>query len=371
MNLCETDVAALLHSSSFGDERFLANQLIAYQNLSGYVEALRGDASEAATADTQLDEHRAVLDRYSSGSLLPSETVQLETLRRLGIRVIPFGDAGYPTLLCEIPDPPPVLYHRGAWQDLNTPQVAMVGARQASTQARTIAHELAARMASAGLLVTSGLALGVDSCAHEGALTQGHTISVLAHGIDQIYPRRHQALAQKILERGCLISEQPLFTRPNKSTFPKRNRLISGLSLGVIIVEAAQLSGTLVTARHALEQNRELWVLPWSVFHHQGRGGLELLSQGAQVCLGPEDVLRQLASNPLLQGALRSELKVTAKDKIRVEASPLLLSFNDGVTTLDSLISSSRLSRQALQAELVELELGGLIRKTPRGYIRL
>lgn len=371
MNLCETDVAALLHSSSFGDERFLAEQLIAHQNLPGYLEALQDDTFEAPAVDARFDEHRAVLDRYSSGSLTSPESVQLETIRRHGISVIPFGDGRYPTLLGEIPDPPPVLYHRGTWQDLNTPQVAMVGARQASTQARTIAHELAARIASAGLVVTSGLALGVDSCAHEGALTQGHTISVLAHGIDQIYPRRHQALAQKILEQGCLISEQPLFSHPNKSTFPKRNRLISGLSLGVIIVEAAQSSGTLVTAHHALEQNRELWVLPWSVFHLQGRGGLQLISQGAQVCLGPEDVLQQLASNPLLQGALSSELKVAAKEIIRVETSPLLSNFNDGVTTLDSLISSSRLSRQALQAQLVELELGGLIRKTPQGYIRL
>lgn len=371
MTLCETDVAALLHSSSLGDDRFLAEQLIAHRNLPAYLAALLEGVGEATVDSVRLDKHRAVLNRYVSGSLKPSENAQLETIERLGIGVIPFGDARYPTLLCEIPDPPPVLYHRGTWQDLNTPQVAMVGARQASSQARKIAYELGARLASMGLVITSGLALGVDSCAHEGALSQGHTISVLAHGIDQIYPRRHQALAQQILERGCLVSEQPLFTHPNKATFPKRNRLISGLSLGVIIVEAAQLSGTLVTARHALEQNRELWVLPWSIFHHQGRGGLELLSQGAQVCLGPEDVVRQLASSPLLQGALRSEVKVSPRETVEVETSALLSRFNDGVTTLDSLIGKSRLSRQALQAELVELELSGCIRKTPQGYIRV
>jgi len=371
MTYCETDVAALLHCASRGDDRYLAQSLIACRNLTEYLRVLQVGSSGSTADYSRFDEHKAILDRYSSGSSTPSELAQLETIRRLGISVIPYGDKRYPALLTEIPDPPPVLYHRGVWSDLNTPQIAMVGARQASGQARKIAHELSSRLAAMGLVITSGLALGVDSRAHEGALTQGHTISVLAHGIDQIYPRRHQALAQKILERGCLISEQPLFTHPNKATFPKRNRLISGLSLGVIIVEAAPLSGTLVTARHALEQNRELWVLPWSIFHHQGRGGLELLSQGAQICLGPEDVVRQLASNPLLENAMKLAKGVFSKRRSSEDTSSLLSRFNDGVTTFEALMQSGCLSRESLQAELVELELSGSIRKTPQGYIRV
>lgn len=202
----------------------------------------------------------------------------------------------YPSLLKEIADPPIVLYVRGDPEVLQTPQLAVVGSRKPGPGAQTNAQRLAGEIASFGITITSGLALGVDAIAHRAALdANGFTIAVTATGLDRVYPASHQSLAQEIAASGAIISEFPIGTNPLPAYFPRRNRVISGLSYGTLVVEAALKSGTLTTAAHATEQSREVFAIPGNIDNPQARGSHALLKDGATLVETSADILRQLA----------------------------------------------------------------------------
>lgn len=284
--------------------------------------------------------------------------------------IVSFSDDHYPPLLREIHDPPAQLYVRGDPALLSRPQLAMVGARRATAVGERIAETLASALVAAGIQVCSGLALGIDGAAHRGALAGGgKTIAVMGTGIETIYPRAHQSLAEQVCNNGCLVSEFPPGTQPRRANFPQRNRIISGMSLGVLVVEAALPSGSLITANAAIDQGREVFALPWSIAHKGGAGCLRLLRDGARMVLSIDDILEELGSLYKLQLDLLPGEPVTAP--AGVEPSPLLAMLGYEVVDLDWLVSRSGLSVARLMSELSSLELKGLIERSAGGYIRI
>jgi DNA processing protein len=223
---------------------------------------------------------------------------ELEAVARLGGRFLFLGEPDYPPLLALTEDAPPAIAVLGDPAVLAATQVALVGARNASAAGRRIAEELAEALAGAGIVVTSGLAPGVDAAAHEGALRSGRTVAVVAGGLDQPYPPEHAALQARIAASGAVVAEAPLGTTPLARHFPRRNRIVAGLALGVVVVEAAQRSGSLITARLALEAGRELFAVPGSPLDPRCRGSNDLIRQGAHLTEGIDDILPNLPEAP-------------------------------------------------------------------------
>ncbi|MDX1736222.1 MAG: DNA-processing protein DprA [Halioglobus sp.] len=282
---------------------------------------------------------------------------------------IAIDDDRYPPLLREIHDPPDRLYVRGDPLALARPQVAIVGSRRASSAGLRLAAQLAGDLGEAGLGVCSGLALGVDGAAHRGALdSAAPTLAVMATGIDAVYPRRHRGLAAEIAQRGALVTEFPPGTPPRREHFPQRNRLISGLSLGVLVVEAALSSGSLITARFALEQGREVFALPWSPLHECGAGCLRLLRDGAKMVQSVRDVLEELG--PLYSLTQPSGCADAARAVPPGAARELLALVGYEAVALDALLSASGKPADTVMRLLTELELYGAVSRVPGGYIR-
>ncbi|GAB5452968.1 MAG: DNA-processing protein DprA [Halioglobus sp.] len=281
--------------------------------------------------------------------------------------VVAIGDALYPPLLREIHDPPAALYVRGDPAALSRPMLAMVGSRRASAAGLRLARELARLLSDAGLQVCSGLALGIDAAAHRGAL-QGcaGTLAVMATGIDSVYPRRHAALATDIIANGCLVTEFTPGMPPLRENFPRRNRIVSGLSLGVLVVEAALPSGSLITARTAMEQNREVFALPWSPLHDRGAGCLHLLRDGAKMVQAVDDILEEVG--PLFTLA-RQGVPDTATTG-PIDEGPLLGHLGYEAVALDELLQHSGLTTEEALRELSRLEVAGHVSRVPGGYIR-
>ncbi len=225
----------------------------------------------------------------------PDISADLNWLAQDHHHIITLFDETYPVSLKELADAPPILYVRGDIDYLKQPQLAMVGSRNPTAAGRNTAREFAKHLSNAGITITSGLAIGIDGASHEGAL-QGlaGTIAVVAHGLDIIYPAEHQKLAQQITEHGAVISEMPIGTQPHRGLFPRRNRLISALALGTLVVEAAQKSGSLITARYAMEQNREVFAIPGSIHNPMARGCHQLIRQGAKLVETAADILEEL-----------------------------------------------------------------------------
>jgi DNA processing protein len=277
---------------------------------------------------------------------------------RAGVAVRTPADPGWPPRLGEIPDPPPALYLRGDAGLLQRPQLAVVGARRASRRGLADARWLAEGLVRAGLCVTSGLALGIDGAAHRAALDAGGaTLAVLGAGVDVPYPRFHAGLAEAVAARGLLVSEWPPGTRPARHHFPRRNRLISGLSLGVVVVEAGERSGSLITARLAAEQGREVFALPATARDPGGAGCHRLIRDGAVLVRDLDDVLAELPEAlrppPPAAPSPRSCAKSTAPpDPVLAELDP------DG-TTVEALVVRTGLDVAVLAARLTELELDG------------
>ncbi len=272
-----------------------------------------------------------------------------------------FDDPFYPALLKEIPDPPAFLYVRGTLRD-DLPALALVGARRATPYGLRIAREWAREVALAGAGVVSGLALGVDAEAHRGALEAGgYTVAVLGSGLDVVYPYQHRALAEEIVAcGGALISEFPLGARPERWHFPRRNRIIAGLCRAVLVVEAAERSGSLITARLAAEVGREVLAVPGSIFSPQSRGTHRLLKEGAWPATSVEDLLEALG----LEGKKSSEKELPA------EEDPLLAYISYYPKHFDEIAAESGLSVAELSARLLELELRGLIQELPGKYFQ-
>ena len=288
-----------------------------------------------------------------------------EWLSREGWRLIAFGDAGYPPLLATLPDAPGMLFVRGDASLLQAPQLAMVGARGASPDGMRAARSFARALAATGLVITSGLALGIDAAAHDGALAGGRTLAVMATGGDRIYPARHQALAERIIAGGgALVTEYPPGIGPRKAHFPLRNRIISGLSLGTIVVEAALRSGSLITARLAAEQGRAVFAIPGAVHNPLARGCHRLLRDGALWLESVEDVLAEFGQFATLAAGVESG------DVPPETGDPLLALFASGVNSMDELIERSGLAAPELMRRLSALEIEGSVTRLGTGYAR-
>ena len=275
-----------------------------------------------------------------------------------------WADTNYPDLLKEIHDPPPVLYAKGSWDVFQQPMLAMVGSRKPSILGGETAYRFAFELAEKTITIVSGLALGIDAHAHKGCLdAKGKTIAVMGTGIDLIYPYRHRQLADKIMESGLLLSELPLKSPPMAGHFPRRNRIISGLSLATLVVEAAVRSGSLITARMALEQNRDVLAIPGSIYNSQSQGCHYLLQQGATLAVSSQDVLDVLG----IKSPQKSE--VCAQGLAR-ENNNLVKCLGFETTTVDQLIARTGFSVEKVVCDLVDLELQGIVKAVPGGYMR-
>lgn len=279
---------------------------------------------------------------------------------------IAWGDAAYPERLRELANPPLGLWCLGDAGLLTQPQLAVVGARSATVQGLENAEAFARELARCGLVVTSGLALGIDGAAHRGALMEEHgtTIAICGNGLDRVYPARHRELAHAIAARGLLVAEFPPGTPPLRENFPRRNRLISGLALGVLVVEAARDSGSLITARLAAEQGREVFAIPGSIHNPLSRGCHALIREGARLVETVQDILVELA--PKLAAEVRPEAVTAPPAKPGTEpASPLLAALGADPVSFDQLIARTGLDAGRLAAELSQLELAGRVAPGP------
>jgi DNA processing protein len=310
--------------------------------------------------DAKISDHRLELD--------------LQWLSQPSHNLIMLGAPDYPTLLNEISDPPIALFAIGNLNLINEPKIAIVGSRRPTPIGAQIASRLASGLAEFGIVVTSGMALGVDAIAHQAALDVGQTtIAVMACGLDLVYPQRHRRLFDEIAHKGLLISEYPPGVPATKYAFPQRNRIVSGLSYGVLIVEAAERSGTLITARLAAEQNREVMVVPGSSLSAQYYGSHRLLRQGAALTSSVDDIMFCL--NEPLQKFCERPVDVPRKNPTPIadtETKTLLEYVGYESTSMDSLIISSGLTAAEVCAMLVALELQGLVSiASDGGYVNL
>ncbi len=295
-----------------------------------------------------------------------------------------YDEACYPQRLKQIYDPPLVLFVQGNVMLLNNQQLAVVGSRSASVGGRDTAFSMCQQLAHNGLVITSGLALGIDAAAHRGALceTTG-TIAVVATGLDQVYPARHHCLVQKIIQSGgAIVSEFLPKTPARAGQFPKRNRLISGMSLGVLVVEAELKSGSLITARCALDQNREVFAIPSSIENQQAKGCHWLIKQGAKLVEQCADIIDEFAfaDDPSLHLKSEEQTKLSAEhipnkggSEIKrkgLSNDALLANVGFEVTPIDKVISRSELPVEEVLTRLTMLELSGLVFAVPGGYIR-
>jgi len=293
-------------------------------------------------------------------------------LEGLGIRVVPLTNPAYPSPLAALIDAPLVLLVRGRVCALSSPGISIVGARAATHAARGTARRLARELAAVGFTIVSGLARGIDAEAHRGALeAHGRTVGVLACGPDRIYPPEHRALAEEILESGAVISEMPLGAPPRRSHFPLRNRIISGLCLAVIVVEARKRSGSLITVRHALNQGREVFVVPGSIEGPFAEGTNQLLRDGARPIRCARDVIEDLGMDGRLDfdfaiPAPTTSARATSPDSLEARVLAVLAL---GPATRDELLCRAELDASGLASVLLELELTGRIVEDRDGRI--
>ena len=351
----------------------LSHSLLRYY---GSPEALFG------ATDTELERLGitvAALDKirsYRGGHLRRKVTTQIKKslswAQQCDHHLVTFNDSRYPVLLKQIAAPPLLLFIKGNPELLVSPQIAVVGSRHTSAVGADTAKLLARGLARQGLTVTSGLALGIDGAAHLGALSvQGKTIAVMATGADRLYPRRHQALAQQIVEQGALVTEFPLGSAPKPSCFPQRNRIISGLSLGVLVVEAALPSGSLITARCALEQNREVFAVPGSIHSATSRGCHALLRQGAKLVESVDDILEELA--PQLPCCSGDAVPVPDSDRSRImpeQARQILALIGYDPVPIEVITERTKLPVAETSQILMWLELDSHIKNVPGGFVR-
>lgn len=302
-------------------------------------------------------------------------------------RIFPLGDSAYPQSLLDMEDPPLMLYGMGppqAWQsDIGlvaccTRSVAVVGSRNPTAQGAANARQFSQSFAQAGLTVVSGLALGIDGAAHEGALAgaaagQLATVAVVGTGLDRVYPKQHLELAHRIAQRGVLLSEYPLGTPPLAANFPKRNRIISGLARGTLVVEAALQSGSLITARLAAEQGKDVFAIPGSIHSAQARGCHALIKQGAKLVECAQDVLEELhltSSQVAATNSVAAHAVPTESEDLLEPHSGLISALGFDPVSLDVLQARTGLDTPSLQAQLMELELQNRVARLPGGLFQ-
>jgi DNA processing protein len=317
--------------------------------------------------------HAPVAQAIHSREPLSAAAKELAQVQATGCRLLTWNEPAYPHLLRQIYDPPPLLYVRGNVELLDRHSLAIVGARRPTPYGNQMAERLARDLAERGLVIVSGLARGIDSSAHKGALasTRGATIGVLGSGIDVVYPKENKKIFAQMEERGAIITEFPMGTFPAPQNFPIRNRVIAGIGLGVVVVEGAQYSGSLITARLAMEFNREVFGVPGNVTQPTSFGPNQLIKQGAKLVTGWEDVVEELPT------AIRAELLPIETTTAEERASLLEASLSPTERTLynllgtdearhvDELLESSGLSSSEVLATLFELEMKGVVQQLP------
>lgn len=304
---------------------------------------------------------------------------EFDEVKKLGGDILVLDDGSYPEILREIADPPPVLYVKGDWQAcFDQPSIGVVGSRSCSTYGENASEMLARDLASRGITITSGLARGIDSAAHRGAIRgQGRTIAVMGTGIDAVYPRENNGLVREILANGgCLVTQFPLGTPPLKENFPYRNRIISGLSLGVLIVEASERSGSLITARLAVEQDREVLAVPGNITSGNSFGTNYLIKSGAKLVQQWQDIVAEMPSEiaarilPPKTDDRKQREKTQNENYVPPDLSPSEITVYkelslDDATHIDILVETCGLSFGDLNSALVSLDIKDLIRVLP------
>ncbi len=321
----------------------------------------------------------ATIESLIKREFFDTAETELKRVKEFGGDVLILDDGSYPALLREIDDPPPVLYVKGNWQAcFEQPGVGVIGSRNCSTYGENASEMLSRDLASRAVTVVSGLARGIDTAAHRGAIRgQGRTVGVMGTGIDTVYPKENTNLAREILSSGgCLVTQFPLGTPPLKDNFPYRNRIISGLSLGVLIVEASERSGSLITARLAMEQNREIMAVPGNITSGNSFGTNYLIKSGAKLVQQWQDVVAELPSD-ISAAILPPKIDRSAPDQAQKKQEPVPADLTpqertvwaslapDESTHIDALLQSSGLSFGDLNNALVSLDLRDLIRVLP------
>lgn len=297
-----------------------------------------------------------------------------EKIAHLGIDVLAFTDGKYPRLLKEIPDAPALLYVRGEYDWADKPLIAIVGSRKFTAYGEQAAHRFATDLAAAGYVVVSGLAFGIDSIAHKAALEAGaETLAVLGSGVDDacITPQSHLPLGRAVMQAGALLSEYPPGTRATEGTFPARNRIMAGMSLGTLVIEAAERSGTLITARLALDYNREVFAVPGPIFSPSSLGTNALIKAGAKIVTSVQDILEELPL-PKPGAAHGKNAAVGANVSLSQEEEKILTLLSHEPVHVDKIVKAARLGTSSASSALSLLEIKGLVKNIGgMNYIRL
>ena len=309
---------------------------------------LSGSGLDAKSIDTLINTRKTVLPEQ-----------EMVRLHKSGAAALCWDDATYPRLLREIADPPPVIYVKGYVAPADNWAVALVGTRRCTVYGREVAETLATELARNNITVVSGLARGIDAFAHAAALKAGgRTLAVLGSGVDVIYPPEHRKLAEQIAGQGGLVSDYPLGTPPDAMNFPPRNRIISGLSLGVVVIEADERSGALITTEFAAEQNRDVFAVPGNIFNRASRGPNKLIQTGAKLVLDVDNILEELNLSMVAE-----RLEITQAVPENDTERQLLQSLSREPTTTDELIRTLQLPANVVTATLALMELKGLVKQ--------
>lgn len=337
-----------------------------YKNLINYF----GDPEKIFNADKEELSKVEGISKKALDSLLnfkPGKQIEseLDTIHSKGIKIITLNSPDYPENLKNIYDPPPFLYVKGEIKKQDKDAIAIVGSRHASEYGMNVTAGISGKLASYGITIVSGMARGIDSRAHQAALSSsGRTIAVLGSGVDVVYPPENKKLYSMISSQGAVISEYPMGTEPNAYNFPARNRIISGMAIGVLIAEASQNSGSLITARLALDQGRDVFAVPGSVYSLKSKGANNLLRCGARLVESADDIMEELnfKINPCKRTEENEGEKINERSPEAQKIYELIL--KDSVH-IDEIISNSELSMGRLSSTLLELELNGLIKQLP------
>jgi len=356
-------------------------------SLFGSPEAVLGQTSKQLHTLVESETLAAIQDFQSNPELSAigqKALVDLEWVHsQPNVHLLSVADANYPELLQKISNFPPLLFVRGDIHLLSLPQIAIVGSRNPSSGGGENAYRFAEFLASSGFAITSGLALGVDAAAHQGALAgQGKTVAVMGTGLDMIYPSRHRALAQQILETGgALVSELPLGSSSKAANFPQRNRIISGLSCGVLVVEAAIQSGSLITAKAAMQQSREVFAIPGSIHNPLARGCHQLIRQGATLVETGQDIVDQLQGmlgyqrEKLVKLQQKAAKKTELDEKILDSLSPaeqqLIHAMGYDPVNIDDLVERTGIAVGSVAGQMIGLEIKGYVQQIGAGYQRV
>lgn len=316
-----------------------------------------GSAEKIWSAAPEELKDSCCLDKLALDNLLavrakPLPEGEWEKLQKQGIRLLTLSDDDYPLSLLQMPDPPPLLYVKGEIPE--APALAIVGSRKATFYGLGAAEQLAHDLAAQGVTVVSGMARGIDTAAHKGALKAGKTIAVLGCGLDICYPPENKALYRLISEQGGIISEFPLGTKPDRGNFPRRNRIISGLAAGVLLVEAAEKSGSLITADYALEQGKEVFAVPGMITSRQSYGTNRLIQEGAKLVQKAEDILNELG---IKKQAAKNKVSLSSEEKL------LLSIILEEARSIDELAAETKLPLPQIYKIMADLELKGCLVK--------